>query len=71
MTNLQQQIKDLEIGSIVDYRPNGGGRRRVEVDDLGDTENGYPVFGGIVTRDRMEGEGVWGYLSQITQVVAQ
>lgn len=54
------------IGSIIEYRSTLGELRMVEVTDRDENvKNGRPGFEG----DTRDGEGVWGYDSQITRVV--
>lgn len=54
------------VGSVIQYRPFGGGLRTVTVDvKEDDIKNGRPGFDGITDR----GEPVWGYDDQIVAVV--
>lgn len=61
-------------GSIIEYRPFGGGTRRVEVTLVDfDIKNGRPGFDGRLANDgdaSTEQGTVWGYCDQVTRVVA-
>ena len=57
---------NYKAGSTIKYVPFGGGERTVVVEDReDDVKNGRPGFVGTTT----DGESVWGYDYQITQVV--
>lgn len=55
-----------ELGSVVAYRPFGGGVRHVKVDTAEwDIKNGRPGFAGVVVGGPEAGLPVWGYLDQL------
>lgn len=62
---------DYKVGDVVEYRPFGGGIRRVEVTNKdADVKNGLPGFDGeLVDAGDQEWRGVWGYDDQIIRVV--
>lgn len=55
---------DYKIGSIIQYRPHGGGTRTVRVTGK-EIHNGQPSFDGVTDN----GIEVWGYDHQITGIV--
>lgn len=57
------------VGDVIEYRPFGGGTRRVLVDLVeDDIKNGRPGFDGRVVGSNAS---VWGYDEQITRVLAR
>lgn len=69
-------MKNYKEGSIIVYRPFGGGRRTVLVEcKESNIKNGRPGFDGVLCdregkpiHDEHEG-GVWGYDDQIISVL--
>jgi hypothetical protein len=73
---------DYRIGSVIEYRPFGGGLRRVRVTEKeDDIKNGRPGFAGQLIPVSASGvpsdpdeddafSGVWGYDRQIVRVLA-
>ena len=68
---------DYAEGSVIEYEPYGHrGPRRVKVDIVDPAiKNGRPGFDGVIVRspagDLRAGEPVWGYDSQITEVISR
>ena len=61
-------IKNLNIGDIVEYRNNGGQTMRVKIDDIDEEgKNGRPVFSGVILNPTTSQKNAWGYISQITR----
>lgn len=61
---------DYSIGDTIVYRPFDGGARTVLVDEKeSDIKGGRPGFGGTVTSGPDEGISVWGYDTQIVEVL--
>jgi hypothetical protein len=66
MTN----IECYDVGSIIVYRPFGGGERMVKVTAKeSDVKNGESGFDGEIIDGAEDGREVWGYDSQILRVV--
>lgn len=59
------------VGSIIEYKPFGGGKRVVLVEEKeADIKNGRPGFSGdLAATDSGPYSSVWGYDDQITKVV--
>jgi len=67
---------DYAEGSVIEYVSFEGARRRVKVDIVDPAiKNGRPGFDGVIVRspagDLRAGEPVWGYDSQITEVISR
>jgi hypothetical protein len=61
---------DYQVGDIIEYRPFGGGIRRVRVTAKhADVKNGKPGFDGeLLEGQHALGHEVWGYNSQVVSV---
>lgn len=66
-------MNEYKVGDEIEYRPFGGGVRRVRVTGKhADVKHGEPGFDGeLVVGSHALGTEVWGYDHQILRVVAR
>ena len=63
---------DFQPGSVIRYTAFGGTERTVKVDAIDvDISKGRAGFDGVVTDGPEAGTPVWGYDSQVTEVVSR